>query len=203
MFSCTEGEIKEIEDLKSAIEKLKLDLEDIDVDKDDVIAILDSLKSRLEDLKQEMELEYQTEDYKSPFLSKHDGTVWADSENYYSAFSDIKFKNDEYFISFFNIDVTSSYCEGWKKGLTIYDGVKWNIKITKDQEDILWFDYHYYGFSEQIEYTISYKYELVDGTLNFSSSENKTFIFSPSDRNYSKDFIDTAEIIELEGCSFY
>ena len=203
-ISCLESDIKEIEDLKAMIEKLKSDLENVDVNKEDVIILLDSLKSRLEDLKQKIELETDiSEEEASPFLSNYDGTIWADSENYYSDFSDIKFSNSEYFISFFNLAVDASYCEGWKKGETVYDGVKWNIDITKDEENVFWFDYDYYGFSEEIEYSITYKYEVIDGLLNFSSSNDQTFIFNPSERNYSKDFIDTGEIIELEGCSFY
>ena len=54
------------------------------------------------------------------FLDKYDGTIWADAENYYSDFSDIKFSNNPYFISFFNLDNTASYCEGWKVGETAY-----------------------------------------------------------------------------------
>ena len=204
LFSCLESDIKEIEDLKATIEKLKSDLENIDVDKEDVIILLDSLKSRLEDLKQKIELETdKSEEKVSPFLSSYDGTIWADSENYYSDFSDIKFSNSEYFISFFNLGVNASYCEGWKKGETVYDGVKWNIEITKDEENVCWFDYDYYGFSEEIEYTITYKYEVIDGLLNFSSTDDQTLIFNPSEKNYSKDFVDTGEIIELEGCAFY
>lgn len=204
LLSCLESDIKEIEDLKATIEKLKSDLENIDVDKEDVIILLDSLKSRLEDLKQKIELETdKSEEKVSPFLSSYDGTIWADSENYYSDFSDIKFSNSEYFISFFNIGVNASYCEGWKKGETIYDGVKWNIEITRDEENVFWIDYDYYGFSEEIEYSITYKYEVIDGLLNFSSTDDQTFIFNPSERNYSRDFIDTGEIIELEGCTFY
>ena len=110
LLSCLESDIKEIEDLKATIEKLKSDLENIDVDKEDVIILLDSLKSRLEDLKQQIELETdKSEEKVSPFLSSHDGTIWADSENYYSDFSDIKFSNSEYFNSFFNIGVNASY----------------------------------------------------------------------------------------------
>ena len=140
------------------------------------------------------------------FLYKYDGTIWADAENYYSDFSDIKFSSfsdNAYFISFFNLDNIASYCEGWKLGETIYDGIKWNIKIKKDQEDVFWFDYDYYGASEEIEYTITYKYEVIDGLLNFSSSEGQTFIFYPSERNYSEEFVDTGEIIKLDGCLFY
>ena len=136
------------------------------------------------------------------FLSKYDGTIWADTENYYSDFSDIKFLNIRYFISFFNIDKEVSYCKGWKKGENTYDGIKWNITIKNDEWDILWFDYEYYGTSQEIEYTITYKYEVIDGLLHFSSSDNQTFIFSPSDKNYSRRLIDTGEIIEQEGCLF-
>jgi len=140
------------------------------------------------------------------FLDKYDETIWADAENYYSDFSDIKFSNfggNVYFISFFNLDSTASYCEGWKIGETTYNGIKWNINIKKDQVDVLWFDYEYYGSSAEIEYTITYKYEVIDGLLHFSSTDGQTFIFHPSERNYSKDFVDTDEIIELEGCMFY
>jgi len=140
------------------------------------------------------------------FFRKYDGTIWADSENYYSDFSDIKFSNyvidDLHFISFFNFDRITSYCEGWKIGENTYDGIKWDIEIKRDQEDVLWFDYDYYGASEEIEYTITYKYEVIDGLLHFSSSDDKTFIFHPSEKNYSKDAIDTGEIMVLEGCLF-
>ena len=143
------------------------------------------------------------------FLSKYDETMWADTENYFSNFSDIKFDIDirffnagEHFISFFNIDKEVSYCKGWKKGENTYDGIKWNIKMKNDEWDILWFDYEYYGTSQEIEYTITYKYEVIDGLLHFSSSDNQTFIFSASDKNYSKGLIDTGEIIEQEGCLF-
>jgi len=142
------------------------------------------------------------------FLRKYDETIWADAENYYSDFSDIKFSNfngDAYFISFFNLDSIASYCEGLKLGETTSDGIKWNIKIKKDQEDVLWFQYDYYGSSEKIEKTITYKYEVIDGLLHFSSTEGEgqTFIFHPSERNYSEDSVDTDEIIRLEGCMFY
>lgn len=140
------------------------------------------------------------------FLSKYDGTIWADAENYYSDFSDIKFakfSSGNHFISFFNLDSIVSYCEGWKLGETTYGGIKWNIEIKRDEEDILWFEYHYYGSSEEIEYTITYKYEVIDGLLHFSSTEGQTFIFHPSERNYSEDFVDTGEIIVLEGCMFH
>ena len=137
------------------------------------------------------------------FLSKYDETMWADTENYFSFFSDIKFEgNGPVFISFFDIDNEVSYCKGWKKGENTYDGKKWNIKIKKDEWDILWFDYEFYGTSQEIEYTITYKYEVIDSLLHFSSSDDQTFIFSPSDKIYSKGLIDTGEIIEQEGCLF-
>jgi hypothetical protein len=138
------------------------------------------------------------------FLFKYDETMWADTENYFSSFSDIKFENagSGFFISFFNIDKDVSYCKGWKKEENTYEGKKWNIKMKNDEWDILWFDYEYYGTSQEIEYTITYKYEVIDGLLHFSSSDNQTFIFSPSDKNYSRELIDTGKIIEQEGCLF-
>ena len=68
--------------------------------------------------------------------------------------------------------------------------------------DVFWFEYDYYGSGEEIEYSITYKYEVIDGLLHFSSSEGQSFIFKPSERNYSVDFLDTNEIISLEGCMF-
>ena len=141
--------------------------------------------------------------YGNRFLSKYDETMWADTENYYSDFSDIKFeRSGPVFISFFNIDKDISYCNGWKKEENIYNGIKWYITIKKDEEDILWFDLDYYGSSQEIEYTITYKYEVIDGLLNFSNTEGQKFIFHPSDKNYSRDLIDTGKIIEQEGCMF-
>ena len=137
------------------------------------------------------------------FLSKYDGTMWADTENYYSDFSDIQFLNSVYFISFFDINNNVSYCKGWRPGENTYDGIKWNIKIKKNEWDEFWFDYEYYGTSQEIEYTITYKYEVIDGLLHFSNTEGQEFIFHPSNKNYSKDFIDTGEIIEQEGCMFF
>lgn len=140
------------------------------------------------------------------FLNKYNGTLWADTENYYSAFSDIKFslfQDDVNFISFYNIGSVTSYCNGWKKGENNYDGIKWNIELKRDEWDILWFNYEYYGTSNEIEFTITYKYEVIDGLLHFSSSENETFIFHPSEKNYSKEIIETEEIIVTEGCLFY
>ena len=141
--------------------------------------------------------------YGNRFLSKYDETMWADTENYYSDFSDIKFeRSGPVFISFFNIDKDVSYCNGWKKEENIYNGIKWYITIKKDEEDILWFDLDYYGSSQEIEYTITYKYEVIDGLLHFSNNEGQKFIFHPSEKNYSRELIDTGEIIEQEGCLF-
>lgn len=141
------------------------------------------------------------------FLNKYNGTIWADSENYYNDFSDIKFEKfsaGDHFISFFNLDPIASYCEGWKLGETTYDGMKWNIEIKRDEVDVLSFDYDYYGSSEEIEYSITYKFEVIDGLLHFSSTENEgqTIIFSPSEKKYSEDFLETEQIIRLEGCLF-
>ena len=138
------------------------------------------------------------------FLSKYDDTMWADTDNYYSDFSDIKFeRSGPVFISFFNINNDVSYCKGWKKEENIYDGIKWFITIKKDdEEDVLWFDLDYYGTNQEIEYTITYKYEVIDGLLHFSNTEDQEFIFHPSDKKYSRELIDTGEIIEQEGCLF-
>ena len=136
------------------------------------------------------------------FFRKYDNTIWTDAENYYSDFSDIQFLNDIYFISFFKIDKDVSYCKGWRPGENNYDGIKWNIEIKRDEEDIFWFDYDYYGTSNEIEYSMLYKYEVIDSLLHFSSSDDQNFIFIPSGKNYSEGFIDTREIIKLEGCTF-
>ena len=129
--------------------------------------------------------------------------MWADTENYYSDFSDIQFLNSIYFISFFDINNDVSYCKGWRPGENTYDGIKWNIKIKKNEWDEFWFDYEYYGTSQEIEYTITYKYEVIDGLLHFSNTEGQEFIFThliiieldgcPSNKKkyYSKDLIDT------------
>ena len=73
---------------------------------------------------------------------------------------------------------------------------------NQDEEDVLWFDLDYYGTSKEIEYTITYKYKVIDGLLHFSNSEGQSFIFHPSDKNYSRGLIDTGEIIEQDGCLF-
>ena len=138
------------------------------------------------------------------FLSKYDDTMWADTDNYYSDFSDIKFKRGgPVFISFFNINNDVSYCKGWKGDENVYDGIKWNITFKTNEEDVLWFDYDYYGTGQEIEYTITYKYEVIDGLHHFSNSEGQEFIFHPSYKNYSRELIDTGEIIEQEGCLFF
>lgn len=141
------------------------------------------------------------------FLNKYEGTIWADAENYYSDFSDIrfeKFSSDAHFISFFNLDSVTTYCKGWKLGETTSDGEKWNVEIKRDEADVLSFEYDYYGATEEIEYSIIYKYEVIEGLLHFSSTEGEgqTFIFHPSERNYSDDLLDTGEIIRLDGCLF-
>ena len=153
------------------------------------------------------------------FLSKYDETIWEDAENYYSNFSDIRFLNKpNNFISFFNIDNDVSYCKGWKAGENSADGKRWSIKFKKDEEDILSFDYDYFGKGDEIEYSITYTYEVIDGLLHFSRTKieknnskdvadtgeiDQTFIFSPSEKNYLKDVVDTGEIIVSEGCMFY
>ena len=73
------------------------------------------------------------------FLSKYDGTMWADTENYSNDFSSVRFLNlNNNFISFYNIDKDISYCTGWKKGDNTSGAIKWNIKIKKDEWDEFW-----------------------------------------------------------------
>ena len=127
------------------------------------------------------------------FLFKYDYTFWSDTENYPSDFSSVRFLNaGPYFISFFNIDKDISYCKGWKKGDNTSGAIKWNIKIKKDEWDEFWFDYDYYGTDQEIEYTITYRYEVIDSLLHFSNSEGDSLIFYRTDE--TKDFVD---------CMFY
>lgn len=196
LFSCTEGDMEEIESGK--IEETEAGAENI----------VTSISGR-----QWPTLDQTVLSYCGPgwglkfcfFLTEHDKTVWTVADDYKSDFSDIKFSKfsyDNYFLSFFNLDTITSYCEGWKLGETTYDGIKSNIKIIKDEWDVLWIRYDYYGSSEEIEYTIIYKYEVIDGLLHFSSNDGQTYIFKPSERTYSEDFLDTSVIIRLEGCMF-
>ncbi len=138
------------------------------------------------------------------FLTKHDGTTWADPDHYYSDFPDVSFSKfwGPHFISHFKIDSLTSYCEGWKRGENVYDGLKWNITLIKDEENVLWFDYAYYGTSEEIAYTIRYKYEVLGNVLKFSSSNGQSFIYKPSTKNYSGNSIESEEIITTPGCLF-
>jgi hypothetical protein len=140
------------------------------------------------------------------FLAKYNGTVWADADNYYSDFSDIKFSNffpNEFFISFFDLDTVTTYCRGWKLGENTHDGKKWYIRLKKDQEDELWFDLEYYGTSEEIEHTTTYKYKVINGSLHFSTTDGQTFVFEPSQRNYAPNAVGTEEVVVLDGCMFY
>ena len=140
------------------------------------------------------------------FLAKYNETLWADADNYYSDFSDIKFANfngNEFFISFFDLDTVTTYCRGWKLGENTHDGKKWYIRLKKDQEDELWFDLEYYGTSDEIEYTVTHKYQVVDGSLHYSTTDGQTFVFEPSQRNYDPNAVGTDEVVVLDGCLFY
>jgi len=115
------------------------------------------------------------------FLENYDGVVWEYPES--SEFASITFSNfpiNENFISFVNLDTISPYGQSWKLGETTYDNKKWNIKIKKDEDDVLWISYDYYGSGEEIESSTIYKCEVIDGLLNFSSNQGQTFIFHPS-----------------------
>lgn len=111
------------------------------------------------------------------FLGKHDGTSWTDSG---SRISFSNFSGADIFMSFSNIDCIAPYGEGWKVGETIYRGVKWNIKIKRDEEDVLWVGYEYYGTGDEVEYSVTYKFEVTNSTLTFSSTDGQTLIFSLS-----------------------
>ncbi|MEL7341568.1 MAG: hypothetical protein AAGM67_13905, partial [Bacteroidota bacterium] len=67
---------------------------------------------------------------------------------------------------------------------------------------VFWFDFDYYGSGEEIEYTNTYKYEVIDGLLHFSSADSQSVIFHPSEKNYAQDAVGTGKIIELTGCLF-
>jgi hypothetical protein len=136
----------------------------------------------------------------SIFLEKYNNTIWEErTEFYYKNVDDIKFSNSEYFISFFDINSQASYCSGWKKGENTFDGVKWEIEIIRDNEFSLWFRYDHYGFSEEIEYSITYQYNFDDGILFDSAGIS----YLPSERNYSESFLDTGVITKSPGCMFY
>lgn len=114
------------------------------------------------------------------FLANYDGTIWADSAHYYSEFSDIKFFNftpDPYFISFFQLDSITSYCNGWKLGENSQDGLKWEIKIKKDEEDIFWFSVVHYDSNYALESSTLHKYEVIDGLLHFPPPMGKPLFF--------------------------
>ena len=85
--------------------------------------------------------------YGNRFLSKHDETIWADTENYYSDFSDIKFgafHSDHMFeaeffegswknfkiLPFDNITISPA-CTTLHYGQTIFEG----LKAYKNKED--------------------------------------------------------------------
>ena len=139
------------------------------------------------------------------FLYKHNGTVWTDPADANSDLPDVKFENftSPFFISFFRRDSVASYCEGWQLGETNLGGIKWDIEIRKNEDDIFWFDYKYYGTSSDIQYTTTYKYAVIDELLHFSSTDGQSMIYHPSERTYSTDSPATGEIVEATGCLFY
>ena len=111
------------------------------------------------------------------FLGQYDGTKWTDGG---SSITFSNFSGDQTFISFSNLDDIAPYGnKGWKLGETIYGDLKWNIEIKKDQVDVLKFSYDYYGSSEEIEYSTSYEFEVVNGGLILSNN-GQTFTFNPS-----------------------
>ena len=70
--------------------------------------------------------------------------------------------------------------QGWKLGETIYGNVRWNIEIKRDEEDILWIAYEYYGSGEVIEKSITYKFKVIDDMYSiFQDTEGQSFVFYP------------------------
>jgi len=139
------------------------------------------------------------------FLANYDGTIWADSAHYYSEFSDIKFSNftsDPYFISFFQLDSITSYCKGWRLGENTRDGLKWEIEIKKDEEEVFWFSVDNYDSNDALESSTLHKYEVIEGLLHFSTTGGQTFVFHPSEKNYAENTVGTEEIRVMEGCMF-
>ena len=48
-------------------------------------------------------------------MRKCDGTIWENSKNYYSYFSNVKFSWEAYFIFPFDINSNYFYCKGLKQ----------------------------------------------------------------------------------------
>ena len=84
-----------------------------------------------------------------------------------------------------------------------FDGRSYGVNLKKDEWDEFWFDYQYYGTSNEIQYTVTYKYKVIDNLLHFSTTDGQTFIFHPSEKDYSQGVVDTDEILVMEGCLFY
>ena len=157
----------------------------------------------------------QSETTSSIFLEKHNNTIWAeDTEFYYKSVADIKFSNNEYFISFFDISPQSSNCWGWKVGENIHNGEKLEIEIIRDEEDFLSFRVDHYKAdpiglpSEDIEYSVAHEFFFQGEILYYFKSEDSTVISSsrvsylPSERNYSEG-LDAGDIQKKTGCMFY
>ncbi len=111
------------------------------------------------------------------FLGKHHGTTWVDGG------SRIEFENfssQAVFITFFNLDSIAPHGEGWRLGEQTTDGIKRVTRMKRDEVDLLWFESDYYGSGGEIEYSITYKCEVIDGLLHVSSSDDQTFTFKPS-----------------------
>jgi len=140
------------------------------------------------------------------FLRKYDGTTWVAFGNGESYLPDVSFSNfsgTPYFISFFSLDTSVSICRGWKLGESnSSDGSKYTVDIRQDDLEVFSFVYRYYGFDDMLDSTTVYKYEVIDGLLLFSSSDGREGTFQPSTRTYSRDSLNTEEIVKREGCFF-
>ena len=111
------------------------------------------------------------------FLGKYDGTKWSNtgSQIHFSNFS-----SNETFISFSNLDNIVPHGQAWKLGETIDGDNKWNIKIKRDEEELLWIGFDYYGDTEEIIYSSTYICEVIDNVLHFSNTDGQSLTFFPS-----------------------
>ena len=139
------------------------------------------------------------------FLYHHDETVWTNPAGTSSDYPDIKFSNftSPFFIAFLRVDSTAFRCESWQLGETNLGGSKWAVVIRKDRENMLWFDYTYFGSGAEGERTTTYKFERIDGLLHFSSTDGRSLVYHPSDKDYAALAAAADEVLVVGECLFY
>ena len=72
-----------------------------------------------------------------------------------SSFSNLT--SDPYFITFFQLDSITFYCKGWRLGENTQYGLKFEIEIKKDDEDVFWFSVANYDNNDALESSTLYK----------------------------------------------